>query len=288
MCLGAFQAIRAHHPAAELVLLTTRPYAGLAEASGHFDAVWCDSRPRPLDVAGWMGLIRKLRGGGFGRIYDLQLSQRSAWYFRLLGPRRPEWVGVVPGCSHRYVPPPEPKHIMARHAEMLKAAGIARVPPPNLSFLTAFALPPRTALLVPGSSPHRQVKRWPAERYAELAKALAARGVTPVVIGGTAERAAARKITAVLPEARDLCGETGLAELAELARGATLAVGNDTGPLHLAAMAGAPVVALYCRESDPVKARPPGQRVALLRRDSLQDLPLAEVVEAVDRLLASA
>jgi ADP-heptose:LPS heptosyltransferase len=181
---------------------------------------------------------------------------------------------------------------MARHAEMLKAAGIARVPPPDLSFLTAnlsrFALPPRTALLVPGSSPHRQVKRWPAERYAELAKALAARGVTPVVIGGTAERAAAREITAVLPEARDLCGETGLAELAELARGATLAVGNDTGPLHLAAMAGAPVVALYCRESDPVKARPPGQRVALLRRDSLQDLPLAEVVEAVDRLLASA
>ena len=55
------------------------------------------------------------RGGRFGRIYDLQLSQRSAWYFRLLGPRRPEWVGVVPGCSHRYVPPVEPKHIMTRH-----------------------------------------------------------------------------------------------------------------------------------------------------------------------------
>jgi len=292
MCLGAFQAIRAQHPAAELVLLTTRPYVELAEASGHFDAVWCDSRPRPLEVAGWIGLIRKLRRGGFGRIYDLQLSQRSAWYFRLLGPRWPEWVGVVPGCSHRYAPPAKPKHVMARHAEMLEAAGIARVPPPDLSFLTAdlsrFGLPPRTALLVPGSSPHRQVKRWPVERYAELAKALAARGVTPVVIGGDAERAAAREITAVLPEARDLCGETGLPELAELARGAVLAVGNDTGPLHLAAMAGTPVVALFCRESDPVKARPPGARVAVLCRDSLQDLPSAEVVEAAEQLMQSA
>ncbi len=291
MCLGAFAAIRARHRAAELVLLTTAPYVELAEACGQFDAVWCDRRPRPLDIAGWLGLRRRLRRAGFRRVYDLQLSGRSTWYFRLFGRPRPEWVGTAPGCSHRYRQPAEPRHVMERHAEMLGLAGIDRVPPPDLGFLQAdlksYELPPSYALLIPGSSPHRQVKRWPAACYAELANALAARRITPVVIGGAAEHETGKHITAAVPEAIDFCDRTELAELASLARGARVVVGNDTGPLHLAAMAGAPVVALFCRESDPVKARPPGPAVTLLRRDTLAELPLAEVLEAVEQAAAS-
>ena len=291
MCLGAFAAIRAQHGEAELVLLTTAPYVELAEASGLFDAVWCDSRPRPLDIAGWLGLGRRLRKAGFRRVYDLQLSERSSWYFRLLGRPKPEWVGVTPGCSHCYRQPAAPRHVVERHAEMLALAGIVRVPPPDLAFLDAdlsgYRLPEPYALLIPGSSAHRRVKRWPAARYAALAGALASRQITPVLIGGAAEREIADEITAAVPQAVDLCGETGLAELAALARGACVVVGNDTGPLHLAAMTGAPVVALFCQESDPVKARPAGPAVTLLRRDALADLPLSEVLEAVERNFGS-
>lgn len=291
MCLGAFAAIRAYHRAAELVLLTTASYVELAEACGQFDAVWCDRRPRPLDVAGWLALRQRLRRAGFRRVYDLQLSQRSSWYFRLLGRPRPEWVGTAPGCSHHYRQPAEPRHVMARHAEMLALAGIDQVPVPNLGFLqadlTGYGLAPPHALLIPGSSPHRRVKRWPAARYAELARALAARRITPVVIGGAAEQEIGTQIKSAVPEAVDLCGRTGLAELASLARGARVVVGNDTGPLHLAAMAGAPTVALFSGESDPVKARPPGPAVTLLQRDALAELPLAEVLAAVEEVAAS-
>jgi ADP-heptose:LPS heptosyltransferase len=53
-------------------------------------------------------------------------------------------------------------------------------------------------------------------------------------------------------------------------------VGGDTGPVHLAAMMGCPVIALFSRFSDPVQATPVGD-VRLLRADNLEDLPLERV-----------
>ena len=292
MSTGAFQAIRAHHPQAEIVLLTTPPFAALAEASGCFDQVWPDRRPKPFDVPGWLALARRLRRAGFARVYDLQRSQRSGWYFRLLGRPRPEWVGVVPGCSHRYRPPAgRALHIMDREAAQLAQAGIAAVPPADLSFLRAeagrFALPEAFALLVPGGARHRTAKRWPAAHFAALARALAARGVTPVLLGTDLEAGALAEIAAACPQARDLCGRTGLDDIAVLARGALAAVGNDTGPLHLIAAAGCPVVALFSAGSDPAKVAPRGPSVAVLRRAALAELPLEAVLDALPPALSN-
>jgi len=283
--LGAFRAIRAHHRDARITLLTTAPFAEMAQACGCFDEVWADNRPRWRQIGRWVRHIRRLRGARFTRVYDLQRSQRTGWYFRLLGPWPPEWVGIAPGASHRYVDPPEPTHIMVRHARMLAQAGIAAVPPPDLSFLRAdvsrFAIAGPYALLVPGSSAHRAIKRWPAANYAEVAQALAHKGITPVLIGGPAEHEALAAITEACPAARDLHGQTGIAELVTLADGARVAVGNDTGPLHLVAAAGCPTVALFSRESHPLKARPPGPVVTVLQKPFLTEMTVAEVLAAV-------
>jgi len=286
--LGAFRAIREHHRGARITLLTTAPFVDMAAACGCFDAVWEDDRPGWRQIGRWLRHIRKLRRARFARVYDLQRSQRTGWYFRLLGPRPPEWVGIVPGCSHRYVDPPEDTHIMARHAGMLALAGIPNVPPPDLSFLRAdvarFGIQGPYALLVPGSSAHRAIKRWPAEHFAELAGALARDGLTPVLIGGPVEREAMRAIAETCPETRDLCGQTDLAELVTLAGGARVAVGNDTGPLHIIAATGCPTVALFSRESHPVKSKPPGAAATVLQKPFLKDLTVAEVLARVGAL----
>ena len=84
-------------------------------------------------------------------------------------------------------------HSIDRQRAQLAVAGIAQVPLPDLGFLDGeldgFGLPDRFALLIPGSSPERPGKRWPAGRYGELAVHLAARGVTAAVVGGEAETA---------------------------------------------------------------------------------------------------
>ncbi|HEY9539047.1 MAG TPA: ADP-heptose--LPS heptosyltransferase, partial [Kiloniellaceae bacterium] len=138
LSVASFQAIRAHHREAAIALLTTAPYRRLAEASGCFDAIIVDPRPAWWQPGRWLALRRQLADGRFERVYDLQRSDRSGSYFRLLPRPKPEWVGVVPGCSHRYRPPADRVlHICEREAAQLALAGVPRPDLPDLGFLTA-------------------------------------------------------------------------------------------------------------------------------------------------------
>jgi ADP-heptose:LPS heptosyltransferase len=286
--LGPMAAVRRHHRKAEIVLLTTTPFAALAKASPYFDAVWIDTRPKWWQGLSWWGLIRKLRRGRFDRVYDLQTSQRSARYWSLMG--RPEWSGHVEGCSH---PDLDPKrdalHTIERQAGQLAAAGIEKVPLTDLSWVAAsatrFSLPPRYVLIVPGGSAHRPEKRWPAEKFANLARWLVQQAVTPVILGAAADGAIVKDIMARAPDALNLCGKTSLADIVGLARGALGAAGNDTGPMHLIAMAGCPSLVLFSSDSDPALCAPrpgiDGGRVAILRRPILNALSVAEVQAAL-------
>ncbi len=294
---GPMRRIRAAHPDAEIDLLTTPPYASLAEALGVFDRIDADGRPR-----GWFAHLRlaaRLRGRGYNRVYDLQTSDRSSAYRLMFAPRFPEWSGIAPGASHPHANPRrDAMHTLERQAEQLRDAGIwpdapttpGSAPAPDLSGLgagidpAAFGLAAPYALLVPGASPQRPGKRWPAAGYAALAAALHARGLAVGVVGGPAEGGLAREIACAI-EVADLTGRTDFAQLAGLGARAALVVGNDTGPTHLLAATGAPTLALFSGESDPALCAPRGRRVAVLRRERLSDLDPEAVIGGAMALL---
>jgi ADP-heptose:LPS heptosyltransferase len=284
-------AIRRHHAEAAITLLTTRPYADFARRAPYFDEVWIDERPRLADVKAVAALRRRLRHAGFARVYDLQTSDRSSFYYHLMVPRRPEWSGIALGASHKHANPGrDAMHTLDRQAEQLAAAGIAEVPPPDVSWAAApiarFGLSGRFALLVPGASANRPEKRWPVERYATLAARLATGGVTPVVLGSGAEEARlAATIRRAAPSARDLVGQTSFGEIVGLAARARHTVGNDTGPMHLAVAAGCAATVLYSAASDPALTAPRGRDVAILRRASLAEVSVDEVWQRVASLL---
>ena len=281
-----FAAIRAHHPDDHVALLTTSPFAGLARASPWFDAVAVDARSAWWDLSGLRRLRRTLAGYDF--VYDLQTSGRSSRYFRLAG--RPGWSGIARGASHPDADPDRDRlHTRIRQAGQLAQAGIAAVPAPDLAWLAGGGpvLAPPTVLLVPGAAPHRPAKRWPAERFGALAALLAQRGLHPVVVGGQADAPLAAAIRACCPDALDLTGRTSLIELGGLMARARLAVGNDTGPMHLAAAMGCPALVLFSADSDPALTAPVGRRpdqVAILRVADLTDLAVAPVAARVAAL----
>ena len=283
LSFGPFAAIRAHHERDDITLLTTSPFAGLAKASPWFDHVVVDARPKWWNLPGILRLRRALRGFDF--VYDLQTSGRSTRYFRLAG--RPPWSGIAKGASHPHDNPMrEYMHTLERQRDQLEAAGIGEFPVPGLGWLGAPAIdPPRPyALLVPGAAPSRPRKRWPAGHYGELAVALASRGLTPVVIGAAEESDLAVTIRTACPAALDLTGQTAIADLFGLAAGAALAVGNDTGPMHIAASTGCPCLVLFSGDSDPALTAPRGPGgtwPGLLRVPDLAALETAEVLQVL-------
>ncbi|HET6469636.1 MAG TPA: glycosyltransferase family 9 protein [Geminicoccaceae bacterium] len=277
LALGAMAAIRTRHPGERLVLLTTAPYVPLVEPAGWFDAIRVDGRAglgRPGEL---LALRRSLAREAFRMVYDLQGSSRTGWYRRLWSGPRPSWYGPLPqnGALHARV----------RLERQLAAAGIAAVPPPSVDFLQAdigsFGFGPEFALLVPGGARRRPEKRWPAAGWAALARHLLGRGITPALIGAGAEAETVEAIAAATPGAVSLCARTSFAEIAALGRAARFAVGNDTGPMHLLAAAGCPVLTLFSAASDPARSSPGWPEGRWLRRQPLDALAAEEVVAAL-------
>ncbi len=290
---GPMKEIRAAHPVARITLLTTPPFEAMARATGWFDEVWTDGRPNWSNLGAVAKLIGRIGRARFDRVYDLQTQGRTVRYFQLLWPRRPPWSGNAPGAAFEYAGPERDRlHVQDSQREQLRIAGLTEVGPPDIGWLSGKAghRPPEPfVLLVPGGAPHRPAKRWPTEQYGALAKALAGRGITPVILGhGEEEAALAATIHSIEPTAQILVGQTSFGDIADLARRAALVVGNDTGPAHIAVAAGAPGVVLFSAESNPDLSAPRpirgDQAVEILQRLDLAELGLTAVLDAVARV----
>ncbi len=299
MALPAIRRIRVAHPGAETTILTSRPFKALFEACPDVDRV--DASGRDGRRFESLRLAKAILSGGYDIVYDLQASagtRRLHLAMRLLSAlgqgRAPRWSGPFRGASDA-APDLDRSAVRAqdRHAAQLDVASLptAATPrqSPDLGWLAAqgtVAIPDRPyVLLIPGASPGGGAKRWPEEGYAALAADLAARGLTPVVLGGPDDPDLGRRVLASVPGGLDLVGRTSLSDIAALGARARAAVGNDTGPTHLVASMGAPTLLLVSDASASALAEP-FETIRPLHAPRLADLPPEPVIAAVSQLLA--
>ena len=146
-------------------------------------------------------------------------------------------------------------------------------------------------------------KSWAEERFAALIDHLALRGLPSALVGGVGDREKAGRIASLCRRPPiDLVGRTSVMGLAALMKHATLFIGNDAGPMHMAAALGVPVVGLF-GPSDPRVWGPRGACVDVLYKgmdcrgcfhpacergaeSCMNQITVAEVMQAVDRMLA--
>ncbi len=286
--LGAMKAIRAHHPGAKISLLTRKPYEELARKSGFFDEIMLDTKPK-LNPFDWIKFRELLNSKRFARVYDLQNNDRTGLYFKLFSPK-PEWSGIVNGASHRNADPERPRHhAFQGHQKTLKLAGIEDVKLNALEWLHSdiarFNLPKPYALLVPGSSANHLRKRWPESSYRALVQKLIDAGLHPVLLGAKDEIELAGRIAEGL-EVTNLAGQTTIDDLATVARGAAIAVGNDTGPMHILSMTGCPVVMFFCSDESNIKKHgPQTSRAKSFEAQDLNQISIDDVFENVRALM---
>lgn len=286
---SGFQAIRTHHPSDHITLLTTPPYRNLAQEVGYFDEIWLDDRAKLTQPKKVWELRKKLRSGNFDRVYDLQMVDRTNFYHRLMGPgQRPEWIGTARHASHRYHLPKMPTYHQDRLRGLLEKGGVTPLPPLDLTRLAGdirdFPVKFPYVLFAPGASQaHRHVKCWPLERYAEVAAALLEAGLTPVIVGTSDEDN--RIITDRCPAAIDLTGKTKIMDMITLATHATFAIGNDTGPMHIAASCLCPVLVLFFGPHDPNAGGPRGAFYRHLYAPEKERLLLSSVLELLPEFI---
>jgi lipopolysaccharide heptosyltransferase I len=323
-------ALRRHDPSIEVDWLVEEAYApilSLVDGLRHRIIVRAGGQaPSPMvsgdcprfeaGVAGYARAVQFLRAQRYDVALDLQGLVKSAVWARASGARRV--VGFARAALreplaawlyHAHVAPPHPAHVIQKNLSVAASLGIPTEPVSlPLAVPAADALQRavedttggrRYAVLNPGAAwPN---KRWPASRFAALATALAERhGLVSLITWGPAERDLADAIVAAAGGAARLSPPTTVGDLAAVMRGAALVVSGDTGPLHVAAAVGAPLVGLYgptwperngpWHPHDVVISRADRCRCHHKRRcltgaPCIETIAVEEVVEAADRRL---
>jgi ADP-heptose:LPS heptosyltransferase len=218
-------------------------------------APWTDLDPPPVRRSDVLGLAGRLAAGRFADALVLTSFHQSplptALVLRLAGIGRIAAISVdYPGSlldvRHRLgadIPEAERGLSLARAAGFRPPTGddgrlAVRAPLPDVRRLTGEA---PYVVLHPGAS--ASARQWPASRCAEAVTELTGRGWRTVVTGSVSERALTARVAA--GSGVDLGGRTTLAELAAVLAGAVTVVVANTGPAHLAAAVGTPVVSLF-------------------------------------------
>jgi lipopolysaccharide heptosyltransferase I len=218
---------------------------------------------------------RDLRRRRFDMVIDLQGLLRSAYFtWRTGAPLR---VGPADArefawllYNRRVHSGLRDQHAVERNLTIAEAIGLGRGPvefpfavdDADRAFI-ADLIPPgiRYAALIPGTN--WATKRWPSEHFAELVEPLRRRfGLKSVLCGGPQDAALASQI----PVDRNLVGQTSLRQTVALLERADLVVANDSGPMHIAAALGRPLVCLY-GPTDPHLTGPWNREDAVLRLD---------------------
>ncbi|MGD2045256.1 MAG: glycosyltransferase family 9 protein [Gemmatimonadota bacterium] len=222
----------------------------------------------PLDrgPAGFVAAVRALRRKGCRRGVLMSAAFSAAWLFR--------WGGVgrlrgtrTDGRGWLLTERIEPEALRGRHRVegFALLAGLddgrplppPRVTPPADRVDRWRASLPKGALvgLFPGAN--APARRWPVERFAEVAHVLVSQGVHVVALGGRSERALTARVGESEGAALDLGGRTDLVDLAAILSVCDLVITNDTGPMHLAGAVGTATVSLW-GSSDPCEVRQTG------------------------------
>jgi lipopolysaccharide heptosyltransferase I len=268
--------------------------------------------------------IRELRGSRYDVAFDLQGLLKSAVLARLSGAQRvvgfsssylrerlarPFYMDVYdPGGGGMY-DPRERSHVVQMNLGLLTAIGVTagapEFPIERVDTETARAMREgagnRYALINPGAAwPN---KRWPAARYGTVARAIEERhGLKTIVTWGPGEEPLALEVVRESSGAALLSPRTSIVDLLALIRGATLMISGDTGPTHVAAALGTPIVGIY-GPTRPSRNGPWAPADITISRDGvcqchhlrrctrdrmcLLDVEAAEVLDAVSRRLAA-
>ena len=265
------------YPEAEIHLNTQPNCVGLFAGDSRFSEVFAiDVRSKKQRWKNALAWLKKVRGGQYDMLIDLQRSDHSRFLLTLLwltggAPRiRLGNLGGFPYTHQPVIRDPQ-THAFAMMRSVLESAGIpARTPhpvfhhsPQQLDEVRQLKhehglIAEQYVVLLPGSHAAGTLKRWGVTRFRELAQLLHAQGIPKIVlVGGPDEVTECSEIAEAGDFVVNLNNQLQLLQIAPLCDGAIAIIGNDTGTAHFAAEAARPMLVL-CGPTDPRRVKPIG------------------------------
>ena len=311
MSLPALRAIRERFPHAQITVAVGKPGKELLSLSGYaneileVDRVALRDGPTLVSIGRIIKLVSEVRKAKFDFVIDLHsyyetniLGFLSGAPHRLYSRRSNRSLDFLANFKPRPVKEVETTHLVERYLDVLKPLGIENVSPapalrtsPTENSAVEALLKKEKAqareLLVgvfPGAG--SSTRLWPLERFVELADHLIRNDrVRVIVFAGPEERGMVPQMRKVFPAGTIFFDRLTIPQLVSAQARLTVFISNDTGPAHIAAAVGTPVVMIMDRP-DPHSFTPAGDVNRLIFGPTITEIPVAQVYCAAHELIA--
>lgn len=313
LSLPALAAIRKRFPAARITVAVGKPGAEVVDLSGYADETLVVDRValrdgfKPLSILRVFKLVKEVRQKKFDFVIDLHsLSETNLLGFlsgapkRLYSRRPTRSLDFLSNFKPR--PPVEvdhrQRHLIDRYLDVLTPLGVSsadRLPRLKTRLADDMAVEkilrqqkadagaPLVGLFPGAGHPSR---RWPLERFADLADFLVRNDrVRVVVFVGPEERGLLSQIRSNFPPATVILDKLTIPQVASAQARLSVFVSNDTGPMHIASAVGTPVVLLLDKRA-PQSYLPQGDRHQIVYSNVIEHIPVEEVYTAARAVLS--
>lgn len=262
--LPVLSALRNLWPDAHLAWVVNRGLRGLLDGHPHIDEVIPFDRGTvglgPRGLSAFVRFAAELRRHRFDVAIDLQGLLRSGLMTLATGARvrlglATAREGATRFYTHRIATPPQTTHAVDKLMEVVRILGgdprphfLPSISAEDRAWAAGILQPVATPRLVLNVGARWVTKRWPPAKFAEVAATAASeRGVGLVAVGAPEDGGLVDEMIERLGglPVLNLTGRTSLPRLGAIMEAADCVLSNDTGPLHLAAATGVPVVGVY-------------------------------------------
>ena len=286
LSFGAIKTLNYHYPKSELYLLTQSNYKKIFSKLPYVKQILVDNRTSIIQSI--INHLKLLKKNKFDLIIDLQNSTRTQIYHlftrlfintQILSARKfsnIKYQQQIQGVQH----------ITENHKDQLSKLNIYKYLAPDLSWMSLKKnYKNNYVILIPGASKTGSYRKWPSQKFAEIANYLIGRNLDVYLTGSQLDIKDINEIIKICPQAQNKINESKIEVFYDLCLGSSLIISNNTGPAHIAGLSNTNLIWLSHDNELSKSSYPLGENVHKIFAKDVKSIKTKQVLEKIEQLI---
>ena len=286
MSFGAIKTIRVNFSDSNIFLLTQSNYKKFFFNLPFVDEIFTDDRKSILPSI--INILKLVKEKKIDLIIDLQNSTRTEIYNFFL--KYFTKCNILSSRKFSHFNYKQKKigvqHVIKNHQDQLKFLGIKNYFNPDLNWMLKGEIKQANIIIfIPGASKSGEYKKWPPEKYAEIAKFLVNKNYDVYLTGSYIDITTINKIIELCPQSLNKINESKIEDFYHLCMTSKLIITNDTGPAHIAGLTNKNVIWIANDNKISRSCYPVGNNLHKITASNVKNISVNSIINKIEQIL---
>ena len=286
MSFGAIKTIRVNYHNSLIFLLTQSNYKKFFNNLPFVNEILTDDRLSIFPSV--LNILKIVKNKEIDLVIDLQNSTRTEIYnFFLKYFRKCKILSSKKFSHYKYKQKKiGEQHVTKNHQDQLKVLGINNYFKPDLNWMIKGNIKTSNkVIIIPGASKSGEYKKWPSQKYAQVAKFLVSKNYEIYLTGSSIDLDTINEIIEICPESMNKINESTIEDFYELCMTSKLIITNDTGPAHIAGLTDKNVIWIANDNKISRSCYPLGNNLHKIISRNVKNISVNTIINKIEEIL---